>query len=257
VSSKIADIGISSTEAIVADQAAGAPVVSIAAIVAHNTSSLAARKDSGIVRPSQLQGKIYGGYGASYEEPVIDTMITHDGGKGTFKNVTLDTDGFEALRSRRVDFIWIFGGWQGVQAKREGLELVTFPIGEYGVPDYYTPNIITSPDTLAKKKDALRRFMTATARGYEYARTHPKEAAQMLVDEAPQGTFPDTGLVFESQDYLSPRYADQGKPWGVQTKESWVHYPKFMLEKKTVFDASGKPVTSIDFDALYTNELFQ
>src|SRR3989338_7750058 len=65
------DLGISSTEAITADAAAGAPVVSIAAILAHNTSSLAVVKDSGITHPSELDGKIYGGYGASFEEPVI------------------------------------------------------------------------------------------------------------------------------------------------------------------------------------------
>jgi|SRR3989344_3344938 len=250
-----ADVGISSTEAIAADQAAGAPVVSIAAIIAHNTSSLAVRKDSGISRPAQLEGKIYGGYGAPYEEPVIGTMIKSDGGKGTFKNVTLDIDGFGALRSKRVDFVWIFDAWQGVQAKREGLELVTFPIGDYGIPDYSAPDIITSPDTLVKKKELLKKFMAATARGYEYARAHPKEAAQMLIDQALPGTFPDVGLVFDSQEYLSPRYADPGKPWGVQTKESWHDYPAFMLKNKAVFDATGKPVTTINFDALYTNEL--
>ena len=99
--------------------------------------------------------------------------------------------------------------------------------------------------------------MRATARGYEYARTHTREAAQMLIDEAPAGTFPDEGLVFESQESLSPRYADEGKPWGVQSKESWRDYPAFMLANKAVFDAEGKPVTTMDFDALYTNELFE
>ena len=41
VSSGKADVGVSSTESIVADAAAGRPVVSIAAILQHNTSSLA------------------------------------------------------------------------------------------------------------------------------------------------------------------------------------------------------------------------
>ena len=250
-----ADLGISSTEAVVADQAAGAPVVSIAAIIAHNTSSLAVRKDSRIARPRDLDGKIYGGYGASFEEPVISTIIKSDGGTGEFKNVTIDVDALEALKAKRIDFTWIFDAWQGVQAKLEGLGLLTFPINEYGIPDYSTPNIVTSPQTLKDKKEQLRKFMRATARGYEYARTHPEESAQMLIDEPPSGTFPDRELVFQSQEYLSPRYADSGKPWGVQSKESWHDYPAFMLEKKAVFDASGKEVSAIDFDELYTNEL--
>src|SRR3990167_7551142 len=233
------DLGVSSTEAITADAAAGAPLGSAAAIIAHNTSSLAVLKDSGIMRPVQLEGKIYGGYGAPYEEPVVGTMIKTDGGTGAFKNVTLNVDPLEALRSKRIDFSWIFDAWQGIEAKRSGLALTTFPINKFGIPDYSTPDIITSPDTLKEKKDALKKFMRATARGYEYARTHPRESAQMLIDQVPPGTFPDEGLVFESQEYLSPRYADQGKKWGVQTPESWHDYPKFMLDNKSVFDAEG------------------
>lgn len=252
-----ADLGISSTEAVVADAAAGAPVVSIAAIIAHNTSSFAVRRDSGITRPAQLEGKIYGGYGAPYEEPVISTIIKNDGGKGTFKNITLGVDTLEALRSKRIDFAWIFDGWQGVAAKREGLELTTFSGSDYGIPDYSTPNIITSPKTLEKKKELLRKFMRATTRGYEYARMHPRESAQMLLDTASAGTFPDPELVFDSQEYLSPRYADVRRPWGVQTKESWHDYPAFMLENGSVFDASGKPVSELDLESLYTNELFE
>ena len=274
VSEGKADLGISSTEAVVADAAAGAPVVSIAAIIAHNTSSLSVRKDSGITRPAELEGKIYGGYGAPYEEPVIGTMIRSDApnghsqfsnaeygkenlveGKGTFKNVVLDTEVFEALRAKRIDFTWIFDAWQGVQAKREGLELITFPINKYGIPDYSTPNIITSPETLATKKESLRKFMRATARGYEYTRRNPRDAAQMLIDGAPPGTFPDEGLVFDSQEYLSPLYADEGALWGVQSEASWRDYPLFMLSNNAVFDASGNVVKDLDLDALYTNEL--
>ena len=252
-----ADLGISSTEAVVASSAAGTPVISVAAIIAHNTSSLVVRKDSGITGPSELDGKIYGGYGASYEEAVIGAIIKKDGGKGVFKNVVLDVDAFEALRAKRIDFTWIFDAWQGIQAKREGFLLTSFPIREYGIPDYSTPNIITSPETLEKKKELLRKFIRATARGYEYARTHPRESAQMLIDTASPGTFPDQALVFESQEYLSPLYADSGKPWGVQEKDSWRDYPAFMVDSKSVFDTSGVFVGEIDFDSLYTNELFE
>ena len=142
-------------------------------------------------------------------------------------------------------------------AKREGFELITFPIAEYGIPDYSTPNIITSPQTLATKKELLKKFMRATARGYEFARENPEKAARMLIAATPRGTFPDEGLVFASQAYLSPRYADEGVPWGVQSESSWRWYPAFMLDNEAVFDASGDPVSELDLDALYTNELFE
>ena len=254
VSSGKADVGISSTEGIVADAAVKQPVVSIAAILQHNTSALVTLKSSGITRPRQLDGKIYGGFGAPYENAVVGEIIKHDGGKGTFKNVTLSVDAMQALQSKRIDFAWVFEGWEVIQAQRQGTQLNVFPITDYGVADYYTPNIITSPAEIQQKPDLLRRFMAATEKGYDYARTHPQQAAQDLIAKAPKGTFPDTGLVLQSQQYLSPRYADNGRKWGWQDAAAWHGYPEFILNSGGVQDASGKTVKSLNFDAMYTNE---
>ena len=254
VSSGKADVGISATEGVVADAAVGQPVVSIAAIIQHNTSALVTLKSSGLTRPGDLDGKTYGGFGAPYESAVVGEIIKQDGGKGVFKNVTLDIDAMQALESHRIDFVWVVEGWAVIQAQRDGYQLNVFPITDYGVADYYTPNIITSPAEIKQKPDLLRKFMAATARGYDYARTHTQESAQMLINGAPRGTFPDTGLVIASQDFLSPRYADLGRKWGLQDAAAWHGYPQFILNSGGVLDASGKPVTSMNFDALYTNE---
>ncbi len=48
VASGKADVAVSSTEGVVAAAAAGDPVVSIAAIIQHNTSGFIARSDNGI-----------------------------------------------------------------------------------------------------------------------------------------------------------------------------------------------------------------
>jgi ABC-type nitrate/sulfonate/bicarbonate transport system substrate-binding protein len=249
-----ADVGISSTEGIVADAGAGSPVISIAAIVAHNTSELAVRQDSGITSPQQLDGKTYGGFGAAYESAEVGAVIKHAGGTGDFRNVTLDTDPVQALQSRRVDVVWIFAGWEAIEAQHQGLALTTFPITQYGVPDYATPNFIASAATIKDKKALIRKFMSVTARGYEYARSHPSASAGLLMTAVPRGTFPDPSLVLESQAYLSPRYQDAYQPWGVQTRAAWFGYVQFMLDHQGVVDAAGKPVKTLSVDSLYTNE---
>lgn len=254
VSSGKADVGISATEGIVADAAVGQPVVSIAAIIQHNTSALVTLASSGLTRPRDLDGKIYGGFGAPYESAVVGEIIQKDGGKGLFRNVTLSVDAMQALESHRIDFVWVFEGWEVIQAQRQGVKLNIFPITNYGVDDYYTPNLITSPTEIKQKPELLHKFMLATACGYEYARTHPQEAAQMLIDKAAPGTFPDPGLVSASQDFLSPRYADPGRKWGLQDASAWHGYPQFILNSGGALDASGKPVHSMNFDALYTNQ---
>jgi len=257
VASGKADLGISSTESIVTDAGAGTPVVSVAAIIAHNTSVLAVRQDSGITSPKQFDGKTYGGFGAAYESAVIGQVIKHAGGTGTFNNVTLDIDPVQALQTKRVDFVWVFSGWEVIEAQRAGLRLTTFPITQYGVPDYSTPNIISSAAAIKAKNTLIRKFMATTARGYDYATAHPAAAAQILINTAPKGSFPDPGLVRQSQAYLSPRYQDPGKPWGVQTASSWHNYPQFMIDRQAVPDASGKPIAKLDLNALYTNQFLE
>jgi ABC-type nitrate/sulfonate/bicarbonate transport system substrate-binding protein len=253
VSTGKADVGISSTESVVADYAVGQPVVSIAAILQHNTSALVVRADSGITSPRGLDGKTYGGFGAPYESAVVSAIIKHSGGTGKFKNVTLNIDSIEALKSKQIDFVWIYQGWEGIQAQREGLKLNEFYITDNGIPDYYTPTIIAGPNEIKLKSDLLKRFMVATARGYEFARSNVKESAQILLDQN-KGVFPDSGLVFASQDYLSPRYADPGHKWGLQDAAAWHGYPNFMLSAGAVQDAEGKPIKSINFDQLYSNQ---
>ncbi len=254
VSTGRANVGISATEGIVADAAVGQPVVSIAAIIQHNTSVLVTLASSGLTRPRDLSGKIYGGFGASYESAVVGAIIKQDGGTGQFKNVTLDVDAMQALESHRIDFAWVFEGWEVIQAQRAGASLNIFPITSYGVADYYTPNIIASPNEIKQKPELLHKFMAATAKGYEYARTHAQDAAQLLLKGTSPGTFPDPGLVLASQEYLSPRYADTGRKWGWQDAAAWHGYPQFIIDSGGIDDAAGHPIHSMKFDQLYTNQ---
>ncbi len=254
VSSGQADAGISSTEGIVADAAVNQPVVSIAAIIQHNTSALVTLASSGLNRPRDLDNKIYGGFGAPYESAVVGAIIRQDGGTGVFKNVTLNIDTMQALETKQIDFAWVFEGWEVIQAERAGYKLNVFPITSYGIPDYYTPNIITSPREIKQHPDLLRRFMAATEQGYEYARAHAHEAAQLLIAGAGTVNFPDQGLVFASQDFLSSHYADPGRKWGWQDAAAWQDYPEFMLRNKAILNANNQPVQSMNFNALYTNQ---
>lgn len=254
VSSGQADAGISSTESIVADTAVGQPVVSIGAIIQHNTSALISLASSGLKSPQNFDGKTYGGFGAPYEDAVVKAIIRYAGGQGNFKNVTLDIDTMQALETKRIDFAWVYEGWEVIQAQRAGFQLNVFPVTSYGIPDYYTPNIIASPQKIKQNPDLLRRFMLATSQGYEFARSHASEAAEILIKQAGASNFPDQGLVLASQEYLSKHYVDAGRKWGLQDAAAWQGYPNFMLKNSAILDANNQPVTSMDFNALYTNQ---
>ena len=76
----------------------------------------------------------------------------------------------------------------------------------------------------------------------------------MLIAATPKGTFSDTKYVEDSQQYLSPRYADAGRQWGLQDASAWHGYPEFILDHDGVQNAQGKVVKSLDLNALYTNQ---
>lgn len=254
-----ADVGVSSEDAVASAAASPAPVVSIAAILGHDTASFAVLAKSNIKRPRDLDGKIYAAFGAPYETPVIQRLIRSDGGKGVFKSPVLTAGGLPALLSGRVDFMWIFEGTEGVEAKRQRNPLRTFALTDYGVPDTYTPVLVADPKRLAKMTPRLKAFLSATARGYEYARAHPAEAAMLMLKALPKGTFPDPGVLTDGAVWLSTHnaYARPGQPWGAQSLKVWTDYPAFLLKAGAIQTPSGKPVTSLNYSKLFTNRLLR
>jgi ABC-type nitrate/sulfonate/bicarbonate transport system substrate-binding protein len=251
-----ADLGISGGDGVATYRAAGQPVVSIGAIIQHNTSGFAYLKDSGITRPRDLAGKRYAGFGAAFEEPVIAAVIKKDGGTDTkIQNITTNAGGYQAVAAKQADFVWIFAGWDGIQAKRDKVDLGIFFLKDCGIPYFYTPVIITSDNNVKTKAPALKAFMAATSKGYDYAIANPKDAADLLMAANPKGTFSDPELVYESQAYLSPLYKDDAARWGQQTLQNWTGYQKFLFDNGVLQDSNGKPLTKeLDYNRLFTND---
>ena len=251
-----ADFGISGADGVASYRAAGQPIVSLAAVIQHNTSGFAYLKDSSIKRPRDLAGKRYAGFGAAYEEPVVAAVIKNDGGTDPkIQNITTNTGGYGAVAAKQADFVWIFAGWDGIAAKRDKVDLNMFYLKDNGIPDYYTPVIITSDNNVKNKGVALKAFMSATAKGYNYAIANSKEAADLLIAGNPKGTFSDPDLVYESQAFLSPKYKEDAAKWGVQTLKAWTDYPKFLYNNQVLQDANGKPLgKELNYTELFTND---
>jgi ABC-type nitrate/sulfonate/bicarbonate transport system substrate-binding protein len=250
-----ADFGFSFEEGVTAARAANRPIVSLAAVIQKNTSAFVTLKESGLDRPGKLDGKRYAGFGSPFEEPVIKAVITCDGGpSGNVQNITTNVFGVDVLQAHQADFVWIFQGWEGIAAQRQGLELNAMSPVDYCVPNYYTPVIISSEKMIQQQSDVVRRFMRATSRGYDLAIADPDQAADLLVKAAPPGSFPDPGLVTQSAEWLAPRYKEGAARWGNQDLKIWTDYPHFMVASGHLKDADGAPVNQDpDYGAAFTN----
>ncbi len=237
--------GVSFQEEVTVARANDIPVVSLAAIIQHNTSAFAALAKSGITSPRDMVGKRYASYGLPIERPILSQLMACDGAdSSTVDFIDVGFDAFPALVSRRVDVAWIFLAWDGIQAEIMGVELNTIPLYGSCVPDYYTPVIVAGEATIQSKPELLRRFLAATKRGYEYAIANPDEAAAVLLRASPE-TEPE--LARRSQAWLSPRYRSDAATWGEQDAEIWIGLANFMVEH-------GLIARPIDVSKAFTNE---
>lgn len=228
-----ADFGVSYQEGVTQARATGIPLVSIAAVIQHNTSAFASLKVANITSPKDFEGKRYGGWGSPVEEAVLKAVMKKDGGDfSKVKNITLgETDFFKSI-GRNADFEWIFYGWDGVEAKRRGMDLNLIYLKDLDPAlDYYTPVIVTNEKHVNEQKELVKKFMAATAKGYEFAINNPSQAADILLKNAPE-LKPE--LVKASQEWLSKKYQDDASRWGEQKEEVWKRYAAWMFERKLI-----------------------
>ncbi len=252
-----ADCGISFQDSLTFAVAAGAPITSVMAILQRSASAIAVLDDGPIRRPRDLDGKTYGGFGYPADDPTIKVVIKHDGGKGTFKDVTLNASAYEALYAKQVDFTIIFTAWEGVEAKERGIALRYFKATDYGFPDYYQVVLACNTDWLAKNADAARRFLAATVEGFQYAVTNPDDAAALLVKQNPGVFDANSRLPADSARFLAGGgyYLDANGRVGFQTLEQWTAYSGFLYREGLLTDANGKALTAPpDYSQLFTNE---
>lgn len=221
------------------------PIKAIAAVIQHNTSGFATYADKNISSPKDFEGRTYAGWGGPGEEAVLKAVMTQDGGDFSKLNLVIsDGSGFEALKDK-ADIMWFFEGWDNVKCQLNDFPIDYTPVRDLDERlDYYTPVIIAGKDTLEKRPEMVRRFLAATARGYEYAIAHPRESAEILHQYAPDYSLE---MLTVSQEYLSQKYSQDAPRWGEMKAEVWDNYTDFMVEYGVIGEA-------IEAEECYTNE---
>jgi len=227
-----ADFGVSFQEQVTLARADGVPLVSLAAILQHNTSAFATRAGLGGETPAGWEGLRYGSFGSPFERPTVAGLMKCSG--ADIDRVqwieTGFTDPLSLLQQGQIDLAWIFYGWQGIQADQLGIDLDLVMMADHFdcIPDYYTPILIANETTLAERPELVRSFLRAVARGYTFAAERPDEAAAILLASAPEL---DPKVVLASQQWVSPRYQADAARWGEQSADRWQAYADWMTSE--------------------------
>lgn len=240
------EFGVSQQEQVTTARATDLPLVSIGAILQHNTSGFASIASRNIKTAKDFVGKTYGGWGLPSEEAVLKAIMQRE--KADFSKVKMVNIG-EAdqltILSKDIDFTWIFYGWTGIEAEQRNLDLNMLWLKDLDPAlDYYTPVIATSEAMIQKDPETVRHFMKAVSEGYQYAIEHPKEAAELLIKNAPEA---DANLIKKSQSWLSPQYQADAPRWGEQKASIWEGYSNWLVERNLL-------PKKIDSEKAFTNE---
>jgi ABC-type nitrate/sulfonate/bicarbonate transport system substrate-binding protein len=256
VSSGAAEFGISFQDSFTVSKAAGADITSVMAVLQHWGTAIgvkASRAD--IASPKDLDGKVYGGFGAAYEVPKMRAVIRAAGGRGDFRSMVLGTSAYEAVYAGQADFTEPFLAWEGIEAQMRGQPFKTFRYGDYGFPDSYSVIVIANTPWLKANGDAATRFVRTLQRGYQLGADDPGQGAKLLTDANP-GVFTEPDLVTRSQEMLGASYLkDSRGKVGPQTAQQWSGYSGFVYDAKVLAGPDGTPLTTRpDFGSWFTND---
>lgn len=239
------EFGVSYQENVIRARSESIPLISIAAVIQHNTSGFASLQEAGITGPQDFMGKRYGSWDSPSEQAILKTIMGK--AKADFSSVKIISGVYDFFSTigKEADFEWIYYGWDGVEAERRGIKLNYLPLRDLDpVFDYYTPVIISSENYLAKHPETAKKLVAALSKGYEYSIANPVQAADILMKHVPEL---NAEQVKVSMNYLSKEYQSDAPQWGIQKAEVWQRFIDWMYKERLI------PI-SVETNKAFTNE---
>ncbi|GAB3079321.1 ABC transporter substrate-binding protein [Corynebacterium aquatimens] len=256
VDSGQATFGMGTQDRLTIAKSAGADIKSVMAVEQHWATEIAVLADRADIKsPKDLDGKTFGGFGEPADEAILKGVIQAAGGKGEFDSVVLNTNAYEALYNKEVDFTIPYVAWESIEAKKRGIDLKGWRYTDFGFPDNYQIIIFGNQDWMAQHPEETTKFVQAVQRGYQYAIDNPEDAAKILQEENPE-LLTDLDLLIESQKTLSGEFMrDADGKFGRQTEKQWADLGAFLYDNNLLVDRDGKPLANQpEWKNFFTNE---
>lgn len=247
VENGVANVGFTTLSNVAAFDAQGSNLTFVFDLTQKSVArwcSLASRDD--ISSPKDFDGKTFVSFGSAEQTAVLKQMIKTAGGTGNFSTATAGTNTFETLSAGKGDFAGFYATWENVESELNGPALKCFNADDWGVPG--------NPDQLgfavnstwladATNKAALKKFISSTIKGYDYALAHPDDAAELLVKAASDAQL-DEKLVKASMEAITKNHywtsdSDTTHVTGATDLNAAQEYLDFQFKAGTYTDANG------------------
>ena len=189
-----ADVVVDWMPSALATREKGSPVVNIAQPFKRSGMELTCRADSGIKTPTDFPGHTLGVWFYGNEYPFLAWMaklnVKTDGSTGGVKVLKqgFNVDPLLQKQAACISTMTYNEYWQVIESGMKPEQLVVF--------NYTDQGVATMEDGLyvleGKLKDAafldrMSRFVAASMKGWDYARSHPDEAVKIVLDNDASG----------------------------------------------------------------------
>jgi NitT/TauT family transport system substrate-binding protein len=218
--------GVTGADQILIARSKGVPVVALAVIFRRNPFVLFSLAKSGIKAPADYVGKNIGVKIGGNEELIYRAVLSKAGvDKANLNEIPVKFD-ISPLLAGTVDV------WPGylinevLAAKEKGFDVNVVSPPDYGI-DLYADTLFTTEKMLQEKPDVVRKFVTATLKGWSAAIAAPEEAAQITVKYGTKLTYDhELAMMKASLPLLQP----DAQPVGWMDAANWTATQKLLVD---------------------------
>ncbi len=235
--------GVTGGDQIILARDKGVPIVAIAVIYRESPFVLFALEESGITEPNDFVGKNVGVKLGGNEELTYRAMMMGAGVDTSLVNEKPVKFDISPLLSGQIDVWPGYAINEPVTAEEKGFPVNIIWPSDYGV-NLYADTIFTTEDMINNNPDLVKRFLSATMQGWNYAYDNVDESVDYTLMYADVLTKEhETSMMEASLKSLKP--GDQ--PIGPMDKEVWEGMQTLLLD-------NGFTENAIDLDEAFTNE---
>ena len=226
--------------------AAGAPLVSVGALMSHAPVGMAFAPGVTATTPKDLQGQIAGVPLIPSTRASFGSMLAAGGvGAGSVHVVDPGFDLVAPLLAGKYRAVAVTEFGELVQAEAQAGKLSYLDFRDWGTPDYSFLAMITDQGFAKSHPATVRAFVRATLQGLAYAAAHPQEAVGLYASRHPELK---KDLLLAQWKAALPSMAVAGAhPAGWQDPASWTALDQWLTK-------AGVLITQVDAAGVMTNQ---
>ena len=231
------DLGLHSLAPLAVARAKGIPIISVAGFVRKGELGFLVPRESGWKSPKDLIGKKVAYSAASQEGPFVRSFLQLNGVQDDQVEL-VNVDGpsrYAVYFTDKVDsLLTTVPGVMPIAAERRPSSAILLADFGLNIPGLGMSALV---DTLARKKDAFRRFVSVVCGAWTYILDgHEQEGAEAVFAKNSSGAF-TVPMMSEQIRLFKPFFyteATKAMPIGLQSEIDWAQTLKSMEEAKVI-----------------------